>query len=680
MNINMAKITQLFVNFRVRKRILALADAFIVVVAGLFSSFFSSSIDPISRTDLLAIFFLSVLMCFGSLLFFGAYNKLWRYLNRSDYLSCVKGVVVGILVTQVFFYLVRGDLHWQFAIVQAIMACIGVSLFRYMFRNAFISIAESGRIEGRKRRTMIIGAGNATKLLLSEIRYSTNDAEKGLETSAAADIYPVCLIDDDRYKIGKPFEGVLVAGGTSDIPKIAKLENIEQILFSIPSCPPKDRQTILDLCSKTGLPVKVLPFIGTLLDSSNVGNGTTNFATQIRDIKVEDLLGRDPIKFDNKDIRAYIEDKVCMVTGGGGSIGSELVRQIAKYNPKQVIIVDIYENNAYDIQQELVMEYGKSLNLVTIIASVRDYFRMNQIFKKYHPEVIFHAAAHKHVPLMENNPMEAIKNNVVGTFNVATLSMFNNVKKFVMISTDKAVNPTNVMGASKRCCEMIVRFMSLQKDSNTEFVVTRFGNVLGSNGSVIPLFKRQIEQGKPVTVTHPEIIRYFMTIPEAVSLVLEAASIAHGGEIFVLDMGMPVKIVTLAENLIRMYGKVPYKDVPIKFTGLRPGEKIKEELLMNEEGLEKTKNKLIFIGKQIDIDTSKFINELWKLKGAAAENNDEVAIRALHEIVPTFTTPEEFNKTVLMQSSQKDLNKDESSSGKEQTEFNNQTISKEGKQ
>ena len=679
MNINMAKITQLFVNFRVRKRILALADGFIVVVAGLFSNFFlSSSIDPISKSDLLAIFFLSVLMCFGGLLFFGAYNKLWRYLNRSDYWSCVKGVFVGIFATQVFFYIAKSDLHWQFALVQTIIACIGVSLFRYAFRNAFISLTESGRIEGRKRRTMIIGAGNATKLLLSEIRYSTNDAEKGLETSAAADIYPVCLIDDDRYKIGKPFEGVLVAGGTSDIPKIAKLENIEQILFSIPSCPPKDRQTILDLCSKTGLPVKVLPFIGSLLDSSNVGNGTTNFATQIRDIKVEDLLGRDPIKFDNKDIRAYIEDKVCMVTGGGGSIGSELVRQIAKYNPKQVIIVDIYENNAYDIQQELVMEYGKSLNLVTIIASVRDYFRMNQIFKKYHPEVIFHAAAHKHVPLMENNPMEAIKNNVVGTFNVATLSMFNNVKKFVMISTDKAVNPTNVMGASKRCCEMIVRFMSLQKDSNTEFVVTRFGNVLGSNGSVIPLFKRQIEQGKPVTVTHPDIIRYFMTIPEAVSLVLEAASIAHGGEIFVLDMGMPVKIVTLAENLIRMYGKVPYKDVPIKFTGLRPGEKIKEELLMDEEGLEKTKNKLIFIGKQIDIDTSKFINELWKLKGAAAENNDEVAIRALHEIVPTFTTPEEFNKTVLMQSSQKDSNKDENSSGKEQTEFNNQSISKEG--
>jgi FlaA1/EpsC-like NDP-sugar epimerase len=313
-----------------------------------------------------------------------------------------------------------------------------------------------------------------------------------------------------------------------------------------------------------------------------------------------------------------------------------------------VIIVDIYENNAYDIQQELRMEYGDKLNLVTLIASVRDYFRMNQIFKKYKPQVVFHAAAHKHVPLMENNPMEAIKNNVIGTFNMGTLAVLNGVKKFVMISTDKAVNPTNVMGASKRCCEMIVQFLAQQKSGETEFVTTRFGNVLGSNGSVIPLFKRQIEQGKPVTVTHPDIIRYFMTIPEAVSLVLEAASIAHGGEIFVLDMGHPVKIVTLAENLIRMYGKVPYKDVEIKFTGLSPGEKLLEELLMSEEGLQKTKNKLIYIGKQIEIDMDKFINQLWNLKNAASANDDQKAIKALHEIVPTFTTPEEFNRTVKM--------------------------------
>lgn len=646
----MTKLAGFLSSFRIRKRVLAFADAFIVVVAGLFANFplplYAKSID---RADQFAIFFLSVILCFSSLLFFGAYNKLWRYLNRYDFYSCAKGVFTGLIATHFFFYLMRGVLYWQFALAQAFIACIGVCLFRYMFRNAFLSIIETGHREAQKKRTMIIGAGNATKLLLDEIKRSAIDAKNGQLTSKVLNLNPVCLIDDDRYKIGKKYEGVLVAGSTRDIPKIAEQEKIDLILFAIPSCPPKDRQIIMDLCGKTRLPVKILPFVGTLLDA-NVEDGSTTYATQIRDIKVEDLLGRDPIKFDNKDIRAYIEKKVCMVTGGGGSIGSELVRQIAKYNPKQIIIVDIYENNAYDIQQELVMEYGSSLNLVTLIASVRDYFRMNQIFKTYHPEIIFHAAAHKHVPLMENNPMEAIKNNVIGTFNVATLAMFNSAKKFVMISTDKAVNPTNVMGASKRCCEMIVRFMSMQKDSNTEFVVTRFGNVLGSNGSVIPLFKRQIEQGKPVTVTHPEIIRYFMTIPEAVSLVLEAASIAHGGEIFVLDMGMPVKIVTLAENLIRMYGKVPYKDVPIVFTGLRPGEKIKEELLMNEEGLKKTKNKLIFIGKQIDIDTSKFINELWKLKSAASENNDEIAIRALHEIVPTFTTPEKFNKTILRKS------------------------------
>ena len=663
----MSKLSKIFASFRVRKRVLALADAFIVVVAGLFANFPLPLIaEPIDRASLSAIFFLSVILCFSSLLFFGAYNKLWRYLNRSDFYSCVKGIFFGVLVTHLFFYIFQGVHHWEFAILQALIASFGVCLFRYMFRNAFISIEASSRREAKKKRTMIIGAGNATKLLLDEIRNSSKDAEKGIKTSPSALIHPVCLIDDDRYKIGKPYEGVLVAGGTSDIPKLAKLENIEQILFCIPSCPPKDRQTILDQCNKTGLPVKVLPFVGSLLDTSNIGNGSTSFATQLRDIKVEDLLGRDPIKFDNKDIRAYIENKVCMVTGGGGSIGSELVRQIAKYNPKQIIIVDIYENNAYDIQQELVMEYGKSLNLVTLIASVRDYFRMNQIFKKYRPEVIFHAAAHKHVPLMENNPMEAIKNNVIGTFNIATLALLNRVKKFVMISTDKAVNPTNVMGASKRCCEMIVRFMSMNNDSQTEFVVTRFGNVLGSNGSVIPLFKRQIEQGKPVTVTHPDIIRYFMTIPEAVSLVLEAASIAHGGEIFVLDMGQPVKIVTLAENLIRMYGKVPYKDVPIKFTGLRPGEKIKEELLMNEEGLKKTKNKLIFIGKQIDINTSKFINDLWKLKSAASENDDELAISTLHEIVPTFTTPEAFNKTILKDSALK-INEGEDAGEQEQS-------------
>ncbi len=636
-------------SFRLRKRVLALADAFVVAVSALIANYpLPLFAERIGRPDLFVIIITSIISCFGSLLFFGAYNKLWRYFSKRDYLSCVKGIVVGIAVAYGLVYLFHKDLFWEFALLHALVAVVGVSLFRYLFRRTFVSLVSTGMHEAERKRTMIIGAGNAAQLLLNEIRNNQTDASHGESTGSAKNINPVCLIDDDRYKIGKPFGGVLVAGTTSDIPKVVKELRIEQIIFAIPSCPPKDRQTILDICGKTGLPVKVLPFIGSLLDTSAVGTGATSFVSQIRDIKVEDLLGREPIKFNNSEIREFIEGKVCMVTGGGGSIGSELVRQIAKYRPKQVIIVDIYENNAYEIQQELVMEYGDRLNLVTLIASVRDYFRMNQIFKKYEPQVVFHAAAHKHVPLMENNPMEAIKNNVVGTFNMATLSLLHNVKKFVMISTDKAVNPTNVMGASKRCCEMIVQFFSQQKDCKTEFVTTRFGNVLGSNGSVIPLFKHQIEQGKPVTVTHPDIIRYFMTIPEAVNLVLEAASFAHGGEIFVLDMGQPVKIVTLAENLIRMYGKVPYKDVEIKFTGLRPGEKLLEELLMNEEGLQKTKNKLIYIGKQIEIDADTFINELWTLKNAAQENDDKTAISALHHIVPTFTTPEEFNKTVRM--------------------------------
>ena len=637
----------LFTSFRLRKRLRALADAFMVLVSGLIINlplpFFA---DRIERPVLFSYLMLCAFCCFACQLLFGAYNKLWRYFNLKDYLSCIKGILFGNVVACFLFYVITEHIFIEFATATALLATFSVCLFRYMFKGTFITLVNTGLAQGHKKRTMIIGAGEACRVLLGEIRRLEQPAESGAVGAAENyTIYPVCLIDDDRYKIGKYVDGVLVAGGTSDIVKLARLEHIEQIIFAIPSCPPKDRAVILDLCSKTNLPVKVLPFVGSLQDVNEAEKST--YIAQIRDIKVEDLLGREPIKFDNSEIRGFIEGKVCMVTGGGGSIGSELVRQIAKYDPKQVIIVDIYENNAYEIQQELVMEYGDRLNLVTIIASVRDYFRMSQIFKKYKPEVVFHAAAHKHVPLMESNPMEAIKNNVVGTFNMATLSLSNNVKKFVMISTDKAVNPTNVMGASKRCCEMIVQYFAQQKDCCTEFVTTRFGNVLGSNGSVIPLFKRQIEQGKPVTVTHPDIIRYFMTIPEAVNLVLTAASFAQGGEIFVLDMGQPVKIVTLAENLIRMYGKVPYKDVEIKFTGLRPGEKLLEELLMGEEGLQKTKNKLIYIGKQIPIQES-FVTQLWQLKNAAQQNDDKTAVAALHRIVPTFTTPEEFNKTVRM--------------------------------
>ena len=627
---------EIFKKFKFRRAVLIIADICIIIVSGLIANSVSELMGmPIPIKSFLITVVSRVLCCHMCLVIFGAYSHLWRYFNKKDYTSCVIGVTSGMAVETFMEYITHGKVAVTYTVLHWIIIIIGICLFRYMFRQTFIEIDKVSHNESNYKRTMIIGGGQACKMLLKEL-LTINDSP----TAKAVPFEPVCIIDDDRHKIGVQIQGIEVVGSSNEIPKYVKSMNIEQIIFAIPSAIEDERKRILDICSETKLPIKIIPFLSELM--FNEQNKT--LISQIRNIKTEELLGRDPIKFDNKDIKAFISGKVCMVTGGGGSIGSELVRQIAKYNPEQIIIVDIYENNAYDIQQELVMQYKNNLNLVTLIASVRDYDRMNQIFTKYKPEIVFHAAAHKHVPLMEVSPMEAIKNNVMGTFNVATLAQFHNVKKFVMISTDKAVNPTNVMGASKRCCEMIVQYLAQRHECITEFVTTRFGNVLGSNGSVIPLFKRQIENGLPVTVTHPDIIRYFMTIPEAVSLVMEAATIARGGEIFVLDMGQPVKIVTLAENLIRMYGKEPYKDVPIEFVGLRPGEKIKEELLMNEEGLQKTSNKLIFIGKQIKINEETFPAELHKLCDAAKENNEEIAIKALHEMVPTFTTPEEFNK------------------------------------
>lgn len=634
-------IKELLKKFRYRKIALAVADGFIIAISALITDFLLMMIGGgLSRGNLTISLVVGTTSCLAALALFGAYDKLWRYFNRKDYLSCVLGVTAGITAAYVITYIFQGYIPIIYSFVYCLISILGICLFRLIFKRVFIDLTKEGHYESQYKRTMIIGGGQACKMLLKEI----HNAQRSPNQNLSAMFTLVCIIDDDRSKIGSEVSGVTVVGSTSEIQKYADEKNIEQIIFAIPSCLEDERQRILDICSKTSVPVKIIPFIGNLIFDDK----DPSLLTQVRDIRVEDLLGRDPIRFDNKDIQNFINGKICMVTGGGGSIGSELVRQIAKYSPKQIIIVDIYENNAYDIQQELTMEYGDSLNLVTLIASVRDYYRMNQIFKKYKPQIVFHAAAHKHVPLMEVSPMEAIKNNVVGTFNTATLAQFHDVEKFVMISTDKAVNPTNVMGASKQCCEMIVQYLAQQHEGVTEFVTTRFGNVLGSNGSVIPLFKRQIEQGRPVTVTHPDIIRYFMTIPEAVSLVMEAAAIAHGGEIFVLDMGQPVRIVTLAENLIRMYGKVPYKDVEIKFTGLRPGEKIKEELLMNEEGLQKTANKLIFIGKQIDIDIEAFVDKLYILCDAAKENDEMLAVQALHNIVPTFVTPEEFNKKVLV--------------------------------
>ncbi len=621
----------------IKKSLLASSDAFIVIFSALITNYtFSFFGTTLSSEEMLIPIITGTVCCLLFLYISGAYSKLWRHSRKRDYSCCLWGTALGIISMWLFHLLSTGSmLSPAFTAVHGIISVGGIFSLRIILHNILSTKTKTSDAFSNAPRTMIIGGGRACKMILEEIKSSHERNEK----DNPASLYePVCIIDDNKAKVGSSLNGIDIVGTTDEIDKFVKEYNIDLIIVAIPSCIGDERTRILELCHKTGIKTRELPFIGNLIFDEN-----NSLLNQVREINFEKLLGRPPITFDHEDVQEFIRGKVCMVTGGGGSIGSELVRQIARYNPKKIIIVDIYENNAYEIQQDLKMKYNGELDLTVLIASVRDYYRMNQIYTKYKPHIVFHAAAHKHVPLMEDSPMEAIKNNVIGTFNVASLAQFHKIEKFVMISTDKAVNPTNVMGASKRCCEMIVQYLAQQKDGPTEFVTTRFGNVLGSNGSVIPLFKKQIEQGKPVTVTHRDIIRYFMTIPEAVSLVLQAASIAQGGEIFVLDMGKPVKIVTLAENLIHLYGKEPYTEVPIIFTGLRPGEKIKEELLMNEEGLKKTRNKLIFIGKQIEIDNDTFPTRLRTLRDAAEKNHESTAIQALHDMVPTFITPNEFN-------------------------------------
>lgn len=591
-----------------RKMFLALADVFIIVVSGILANYILLLVGYIgaaSSKGLLSYIVIDLVMCLFTLYISGTYSKLWRYFNAKDYIVCGTAVFSGFTLGFVISLFLQIPQRKIFCIVHFAIALVGILAFRFVFRRAFLDLTEAGRAEGGER-TLIVGAGNAGRMIVREIH---NAKEQGDVNNPSKSIIPVCFVDDDLKKLNQKIEGIPVVGTCPEIVKICDEYRIDNIIVAVPSCEEDEKRKILDYCSATECKIKIIPYLGELL----FDDGHTQLISQAKEIKIEDLLGRKPIEFDRKEIHDLINGKVCLVTGGGGSIGSELVRQIAKNDPKQIIIVDIYENNAYDIQQELVLEYGTKLNLVTLISSVRDYDKMELIFKTYRPELVFHAAAHKHVPLMETVPEEAVKNNIFGTFNVATLAEKYKAKKFVMISTDKAVNPTNVMGATKRACEMIIQYKA-QHSTDTEFVTTRFGNVLGSNGSVIPLFRREIENGAPVTVTHPDIIRYFMTIPEAVSLVLEAGAMAKGGEIFVLDMGAPVKITTLAENLIRMYGKVPYKDVPIIFTGLRPGEKLFEELLMDEEGLKSTQNKKIFIGNQIKIDETDMLSKLEVLK------------------------------------------------------------------
>lgn len=472
-------------------------------------------------------------------------------------------------------------------------------------------------------RVLIIGAGCAGEMVVKEL-------EKNPQLNKKA----VAIIDDDITRIGDQVSGVDIVGTRNSILKIVKLYKIDEIIFSIANISKKSKKEIIDICKNTNCKIKTIPGIYEIID------GKVDIK-QVRDVDIEDLLGREPIEVDFNLMGSYIQDSTILVTGAGGSIGSELCRQIANIRPKKLIMLDNYENNLYSIQQELIRKYGDSIKMIAVVASIREQKRMEKIFDKYRPEVVFHAAAHKHVPLMENSPGEAIKNNIFGTLNVAMLSSKYNVKRFLLISTDKAVNPTNVMGATKRAAEMIIQ--SLNEESKTEFVAVRFGNVLGSNGSVIPLFKKQIEEGGPVTVTHPNIIRYFMTIEEAVGLVIQAGGMAKGGEIFVLDMGEPVKILDLAKNLIRLSGFEPDVDIKIVFTGLRPGEKLYEELLMSEEGLLDTKHKKIFIGRPIDFDKNDLQKYLIELRNIVLEEEDELMEQAMKNLVPTFISPEVAN-------------------------------------
>ena len=505
-------------------------------------------------------------------------------------------------------------------------------LTRFSYRIYWILKSGLRKPQGHVYHTLVIGAGEAGSMIIQELKYSTHLNSK-----------VVGVIDDNPHKKGKLIHGVRIIGGRECILDAAEKYNVDEIILAIPSASPTVTRDILKICNQTTCKLKILPGMYQLI-TEDVS------VSKLRDVSIEDLLGRDPIKVDLERVHGFIENKCILVTGGGGSIGSELCRQIAKYKPSRLIIFDIYENNAYDIQQELKLNYPE-LNLTVLIGSVRNTSRIESIMKTYRPDVVYHAAAHKHVPLMEDSPNEAIKNNVFGTYKTARAADKFGVKRFVLISTDKAVNPTNIMGASKRMCEMIIQ--TFNRYSKTEYVAVRFGNVLGSNGSVIPLFKRQMAAGGPLTVTHPDIIRYFMTIPEAVSLVLEAGAFAKGGEIFVLDMGEPVKIADLAKNLIRLSGYTLGVDMDIKYTGLRPGEKLYEELLVKEEGIQKTANNLIYIGKPLEFNEVHFLSGLRKLEEASM--NESLNVKQLvSEIVPTYhirqedlKRDEEVNKELL---------------------------------
>ena len=613
---------------RFRNLILFLCDAAILtgvtLVLAAFSLRYSLS-DAVGRGNLLP----HLAMLYGCTvvfqLLFHTYDSLWRYAESREYLSLLMAAFCGFFSYEIVtrFILDVGVISFLLLTAIAALWVLGMLLVRFAYR---VGRGHLLYRQGSHRISMaIVGAGSAGVQLLEEVQ-NNPDSPYAVQ----------CFFDDDPAKQGKRIRGVPVRGRIRDIPARVKALDIGEIVVAIPSITESRRQEILqELSALDKVKVRVLPSTLDLLSQRPI-------RTQMRDIQIEDLLGRDPIQLDPAPVDAFLGGKTVMVTGGGGSIGAELCRQIVKHDPRRLVIVDIYENNAYDIQQELLYKYGGRLDLAVEIASIRDRERLRQLFARYRPEVVFHAAAHKHVPLMEQSPQEAVRNNVFGTLNLARTADEYGVAKFIQISTDKAVNPTSVMGATKRMCEMIVQ--SMKGRSSTVFAAVRFGNVLGSNGSVVPLFKRQIAGGGPVTVTDKRIIRYFMTIPEAAQLVLQAGAMARQNELYVLDMGRPVKILDLAENLIRLSGYTPYRDIDIVETGLRPGEKLYEELLIASRDIEKTENDQIFIERQ-PLVTPEELQAKLAVLAAALEKNDPSVIRdALHQVVPTFHEPEELNR------------------------------------
>lgn len=560
----------------------------------------------------------TVLIALAVFTLFRLYNSLWAFAGVNEMQNIVVACGITVVLNSIGMMIFHKSVprSYPFMFVCLLIAFTFASRFSYRFLRG---LKRKSLKQKAGTNVMIIGAGEAANLIIRDI---VNSRYTHMQIK--------CIIDDDPNKQGRYIQGIKVVGGREKIKQSVDAFSIDEIFIAMPSVSKSVISGIIEICKDTTCKLRTLPGMYQLV------NGEVN-VSQLKDVDVEDLLGRDPIAVDLDSILGYVQNRCVLVTGGGGSIGSELCRQVAAHKPSRLIIVDIYENNAYDIQQELKYKFPE-LDMVVLIASVRNTNRMNAIFEEYRPDIVYHAAAHKHVPLMEDSPNEAIKNNVMGTWKTAQAAADYGAKKFVLISTDKAVNPTNIMGASKRICEMIIQVFN--KHYSTEFVAVRFGNVLGSNGSVIPLFKRQIEMGGPVTVTHPDIIRYFMTIPEAVSLVLQAGAYAKGGEIFVLDMGAPVRILDLAKNLIRLSGYKVDEDIKIEFTGLRPGEKLYEELLMDEEGLQETENNLIHIGRPIEFDEELFFKRLEDLDRATKSECADIK-NMIKEIVPTYIPRED---------------------------------------